>query len=90
MNVVQTGINREIDGLGRIVIPVELRRTLNLNEGDALSIATSGSSIILTKFKPRNEVVDETVYGLKAILKNGELNPSAIESIEAAIKQLQD
>ena len=33
-----TGIVRAIDPLGRVVTPMELRRTLSLNEGDGLEI----------------------------------------------------
>ena len=47
-----TGIVRKIDELGRIVIPMELRRTLGLETGDALEIYTEGTSIILKKYEP--------------------------------------
>ena len=33
-----TGIVRPVDNLGRIVVPAELRRTLNINEKDSLEI----------------------------------------------------
>lgn len=37
-----TGIVRKVDELGRIVIPKELRRTLNIEEGDPLEIFVDG------------------------------------------------
>ena len=46
-----TGIVRKVDELGRIVLPIELRRTLNISERDSLEIYTEGSSIILKKFE---------------------------------------
>ncbi|AUN22280.1 AbrB family transcriptional regulator [Clostridium botulinum] len=46
------GIVRKVDELGRIVIPKELRRTLNLEEGDGLEIYTEGDQIILKKYEP--------------------------------------
>lgn len=46
------GIVRKVDELGRIVIPKELRRTLNLEEGDGLEIYTEGEQIILKKYAP--------------------------------------
>ena len=42
-----TGIVRRIDGLGRIVLPKELRATLDLNDRDPLEIYTEGNTIIL-------------------------------------------
>ncbi|EHN17108.1 AbrB/MazE/SpoVT family DNA-binding domain-containing protein [Clostridium sporogenes] len=47
-----TGIIRKVDELGRIVIPKELRRTLNIEEGDGLEIYTEGEQIILKKYAP--------------------------------------
>ena len=47
-----TGITRKIDELGRIVIPMELRRTMNIEEKDALEIYTDGDRIILKKYQP--------------------------------------
>ncbi|KXZ40632.1 transcriptional pleiotropic regulator of transition state genes [Alkalithermobacter thermoalcaliphilus JW-YL-7 = DSM 7308] len=47
-----TGIVRRVDELGRIVIPIELRRTLNISEKDALEIYVDGETIILKKYEP--------------------------------------
>ena len=47
-----TGIVRKVDELGRIVIPIELRRTMNIEEKDALEIYVDGNSIILKKYEP--------------------------------------
>ena len=47
-----TGIVRKVDELGRVVIPIELRRTLNIGEKDALEIFTEGETIILKKYEP--------------------------------------
>lgn len=47
-----TGIIRKVDELGRIVLPIEMRRTLDIAEKDALEIYVEGSSIILKKYKP--------------------------------------
>jgi len=43
---------RKVDELGRIVLPIELRRTLDIAEKDALEIYVEGSSIILRKYRP--------------------------------------
>lgn len=47
-----TGIVRKIDELGRIVLPIELRRTLDIEEKDSLEIYVDGASIILRKYEP--------------------------------------
>ena len=45
-----TGIVRKLDELGRIVLPIELRRTLDINDRDPLEIFVEDSTIILKKY----------------------------------------
>jgi len=47
-----TGIVRKIDELGRVVLPMELRRILNLNVKDSIEIYVEGENIILKKYEP--------------------------------------
>ncbi len=47
-----TGIVRKVDELGRVVIPIELRRTLGIKEKDALEIYVDLEKIILKKYEP--------------------------------------
>ena len=47
-----TGIVRKLDNLGRIVIPIEVRRTLNIEEKDGLEIYVDHDRIILRKYEP--------------------------------------
>ncbi|GFN21726.1 AbrB/MazE/SpoVT family DNA-binding domain-containing protein [Moorellaceae bacterium AZ2] len=47
-----TGVVRKVDELGRIVIPIELRRTLGIEEKDALEIYVDQEKIILKKYEP--------------------------------------
>ena len=47
-----TGIVRKVDELGRIVLPIELRRTLGIDEKDALEIYVDQEKIILKKYEP--------------------------------------
>ncbi len=44
-----TGIIRKVDELGRVVLPIELRRTLDIAERDELEIFTENDRIILQK-----------------------------------------
>ncbi len=47
-----TGIVRQVDNLGRIVIPIELRRTLDICIKDSLEIYVEDDQIILKKYSP--------------------------------------
>lgn len=47
-----TGIVRKVDELGRIVLPIELRRTLDIDIKDSLEIYVEDSRIILKKYEP--------------------------------------
>ena len=47
-----TGLVRKVDELGRIVLPIDLRRTLDIAERDPLEIYVDGTSIILKKYEP--------------------------------------
>ncbi len=44
-----TGIVRKVDELGRVVLPIELRRNMDINEKDALEIYVDEDKIILKK-----------------------------------------
>lgn len=46
-----TGIVRRVDELGRIVLPIELRRTLNIDIKDPIEIYVDEESIILRKYE---------------------------------------
>lgn len=48
-----TGIVRKLDELGRVVLPIELRRTLLIGERDPLEIHVEGELIILSKHNPK-------------------------------------
>lgn len=47
-----TGIVRKVDELGRIVLPIELRRNLDIEVRDALEIYMDGDRIVLQKYQP--------------------------------------
>ncbi|WP_154826523.1 AbrB/MazE/SpoVT family DNA-binding domain-containing protein [Clostridium butyricum] len=47
-----TGVVRKVDELGRIVLPIELRRSLDIAEKDALEIYVDGEQVILKKYQP--------------------------------------
>ena len=47
-----TGIVRNIDELGRIVIPKEMRKKMDIASSDPVEIYVDGDKIILTKYYP--------------------------------------
>ncbi|MGG2113983.1 AbrB/MazE/SpoVT family DNA-binding domain-containing protein [Lysinibacillus pakistanensis] len=82
-----TGIVRKVDDLGRVVIPKELRRTLGIEEKDALEIYTDNDKIILKKYQPNIEK-DEVITNLQKMAA-GAKNPNVLETIERAIKLIR-
>jgi len=47
-----TGVVRPVDALGRVVIPIELRRNMGINTDDSLEIFVDGQYIMLKKYEP--------------------------------------
>jgi transcriptional pleiotropic regulator of transition state genes len=68
-----TGIVRKVDELGRIVLPIELRRTLEISEKDGMEIYVEGSSIVIKKYSPSclfcGNSTDVNLYKEKNICK---------------------
>ena len=48
-----SGIARKVDDLGRVVLPVEMRRALGLNAGDEIDIALDDATIVMRKVESR-------------------------------------
>ncbi|AJG61705.1 AbrB/MazE/SpoVT family DNA-binding domain-containing protein [Bacillus cereus] len=84
-----TGIIRNIDPLGRIVVPMELRRTLGIQEKDPMEIFVDGESIILKKYNVNGscqitgEISDQNIElaGGKLVL-----SPEGIDQVLAEIE----
>ena len=47
-----TGMFRQLDSLGRIVLPIEQRRTLDIHTKDMLEILVEGNTVVLRKYEP--------------------------------------
>ena len=69
-----TGVVRQLDSLGRIVLPIELRRTLDIRNKDLLEILVEGNSIVLRKYEQNCQFCgsgrDLTSYKEKMICKS--------------------
>ncbi len=68
------GIVRKVDELGRIVLPIETRRRLELEPGDGVEIFVEKDRVILKKYEPSclfcGDADDIVVYKDKRICKN--------------------
>ncbi len=72
------GIVRHLDHLGRIVLPKELRRTLDLPEGTPMEISVDGSRIVLRKYQTREAwTTDELKEALIAAAEDAGHDPVA-------------
>lgn len=69
-----TGIVRKVDELGREVLPIELRRTLDIEVKDPLEIYIDGNTILLKKYEPAcifcGQAKDVEVYKGKNICQD--------------------
>ena len=85
-----TGIVRKIDNLGRVVVPMELRRTLGIEQKDPVEIFVDGDQIILRKYQANNacavtgEVSNENVSVLGGKLV---LSPEGIHTLLDQLKK---
>ena len=52
-----TGLSRKVDELGRVVLPIELRRNLDIEPGDPLDISVEDNKIVLQKHEFNNTCV---------------------------------
>lgn len=84
-----TGIVRKVDELGRVVLPIELRRVLGIVEKDALEIYVDGDKIILKKYVSSEDrtAKDQLIMELKRI-GNYSANSSVKETMAKAVDLL--
>ena len=68
-----TGVVRKVDELGRIVLPIEIRKVLDIKQKDAIEIFTDGDKIVLQKYQPAcvfcNNTDDVVYFSGKRICK---------------------
>lgn len=85
-----TGVVRKIDSLGRIVLPMEIRRSLKIGERDSIEIFVEGDRIILRKFVSQNtclltgKIADDNIS-----LRNGKIILSR-ESAKEILSELHN
>ena len=97
----QSGIVRKIDDLGRIVLPKELRKYLNINPGDDFHILLENNKIILEKYSYLNNKEDDILniisifnelnnYDINLIVNNEIINKNNIKISEKYNSMIKD
>ena len=71
-----TGVVRKLDDLGRIVIPIELRRTMDIGLRDTLEIFVEDDKIILKKYHPACIFCNDDKTSAAFLPNRGSLNTS--------------
>ena len=83
-----TGIVRRIDDLGRVVIPKEIRKTLQIHEGDPLEIFMQGRAVCFKKYD-KTLSSRESVCDVKDLLKgegvSERFSPEETQVIESVL-----
>ncbi|MDU9693458.1 AbrB/MazE/SpoVT family DNA-binding domain-containing protein [Priestia sp. SB1] len=83
-----TGMVRKVDDLGRIVIPKEIRRVLEIAEKDPVEIFVDSDQIVLKKYKPNNAcAITGEVSQDNVTLANGKVTLSQ-EGLKQLLEEL--
>jgi transcriptional pleiotropic regulator of transition state genes len=81
-----TGIVRKVDELGRVVLPIELRRVLNIKEKDSLEIFVDDEKVILKKYEPADiftGAMDDLIdYKGKKVAKSSIVEMAALAGLQ--------
>ncbi len=81
-----TGIVRKVDELGRVVLPIELRRILNIKEKDSLEIFVDDEKVILKKYEPADiftGAMDDLIdYKGKKVAKSSIIEMAALAGLQ--------
>lgn len=85
--VKSTGIVRKVDELGRIVIPIELRRNLGIEKEDSLEIYVEDDQIMLKKYSPTCSFCSN-VSGI-TVFKNKNICQDCLNELKKLLKNSQ-
>lgn len=88
------GIVRRIDPLGRVVLPKELRTTLDIQDNDPIEMFTDdGGLIVLRKYSPAGDYAEQVRRLAKNIATDSTLDPgtrvAVTEVLDKLIKRLE-
>lgn len=84
-----TGIIRRVDDLGRIVIPKEIRRNMNIREGDPMEIYLDGDNRVV--FEKYNLGLLPFIHNLADRVEDNEydtLSPESVKEIKGLLDKI--
>ncbi len=78
-----TGVTRRIDDLGRVVLPIELRRNLGIGIGDTLEIFTENDTIVLRRYNAVDDLLTmaNRLKDRVAVEDCGEMKPVLMDKL---------
>lgn len=86
-----TGIIRRVDDLGRVVIPKELRRQINIKDGDPMELFIYGDSVIFRKYVPYEHYTSIIRNAIEAVVSSAENDTNTSPELRnAAVNHLQE
>lgn len=85
-----TGIVRNIDPLGRIVIPKEIRRTLGIREGDPMEIYIADGSVLFKRYYKNDQWTEKIAQLGNAIIQDTSIKMETRTLIVERLNALMD
>lgn len=84
-----TGIIRRVDDLGRIVIPKEVRRTLQISEGTPMEFYILPDGITLKVYHPETELLEIAEHFDNALINSDDLDIDKAAKIHAHLREIE-
>lgn len=85
-----TGIVRNVDDLGRVVLPKELRRTFGISTGDPMEFFVEGNGIFVKKFDAAadmEQLLDSVERSIK--MKETMVQPEKLHALLAKVEEMK-
>ena len=85
-----TGIIRRIDDLGRVVVPKEIRRTLNIREGDPLEIYVIDNMICYKKYVAEGDYINTISNIIENLSEDMDINNDTKNMLNTKLTEIVD
>lgn len=86
-----TGIVRKVDDLGRLVIPMETRKTLGIGVGEPMEFFVEGDVIVLKKYDTTDSVAELLKkMEMEICLKEGFMAPEKLHGLLQKVQEMRE